>query len=197
MSLYQTQQRQKLRSSIRQRRNDLSRAFQIKAEQQLLSQLSSYCTQHQVKSVAIYLANDGELQTDAFISWCWQHNVNVYLPVIHPFSKHHLLFLHYSPETEMQTNRFGIREPMLNVQQVIAPTQLDVLFTPLVAFDAMGNRMGMGGGFYDRTLAHLNNAHTQVIGLAHDCQQVESIPTEPWDIPLSQIITPTQRINCQ
>ena len=69
--------------------------------------------------------------------------------------------------------------------------QLDIIFTPLVAFDSQGNRMGMGGGYYDRTLAHWQTNQTPYpIGLAHNCQLVEQLPVQAWDIPLAQIITP-------
>ena len=72
--------------------------------------------------------------------------------------------------------------------------QLDIIFTPLVAFDDSGNRLGMGGGFYDRTLAGLANKinNTAIIGLAYDQQQVDQLPLEAWDIPLPRIITETK-----
>src|SRR5690606_40461575 len=63
---------------------------------------------------------------------------------------------------------------------------------PLVAFDARGNRLGMGGGFYDRTFARAPRARTlrpRLVGLAHHFQQVASLPAEPWDIPLDAIAT--------
>lgn len=188
--------RHQLRQTIRQRRKSLTIEQQNLAEDQLADQLSAFCLTHSIKSLAIYLSNDGELQTNHFIEWCWSNGIAVYLPVIHPFNKHHLLFINYTLSTPMKKNRFAISEPKLNVQSVIAPSQLDALFTPLVAFDISGNRIGMGGGFYDRTLAHLNHSPVKKIGLAHDCQQVEQVPIESWDMPLSKIITPTRVIEC-
>lgn len=71
--------------------------------------------------------------------------------------------------------------------------QLDVVITPLVAFDITGNRMGMGGGYYDRTLANWRTDQRPLpIGYAHDCQQVDKLAKQHWDIPLPYIITPTQ-----
>ena len=99
----------------------------------------------------------------------------------------------------MVANQYGILEPKLDVRNIINVTELDIIFTPLVAFDEKGNRMGMGGGFYDRTLAKWHHAFaTQPlatpypIGLAHNCQKVDNIPTQAWDVPLPEIITPTQ-----
>ncbi len=63
---------------------------------------------------------------------------------------------------------------------------------PLVAFDSQGQRLGMGGGFYDRTLAQtdLMKKSPLRIGLAHDCQYLDYLPVEPWDLPLAWVLTP-------
>ena len=99
----------------------------------------------------------------------------------------------------MTRNRFNIEEPTLDSTAIIELTAHDCLLMPLVGFDAKGNRLGMGGGFYDRTLAPLQRLcdgppRPLLIGVAHDCQQVPVLPIEPWDIPLDVIITPTQCI---
>ncbi len=87
-------------------------------------------------------------------------------------------------------NRLKIREPKLDVRDVLPLAELDVLVTPLVAFDVSGQRLGMGGGFYDRTLQNWQQYRLQPVGYAHDCQQVDSLPSEEWDIPLPAVITP-------
>lgn len=87
-------------------------------------------------------------------------------------------------------NRLKIREPKLDVRDVLPLAELDVLVTPLVAFDVSGQRLGMGGGFYDRTLQNWQQYRLQPVGYAHDCQQVDSLPSEQWDIPLPAVITP-------
>ena len=144
------------------------------------------------KKVAIYLANDGELDAMPFIKWCWQQQKQVYVPVLHPFCAGHLLFLLFERHTVMVKNHYGINEPVLSVNNVCPLNQLDVLCTPLVAFDQSGARLGMGGGFYDRTLSNWQQYPLYPIGLAHDCQQVEHLPTESWDIPLPKIVTPSK-----
>ena len=94
----------------------------------------------------------------------------------------------------MLVNRFGIPEPMLTKNNLCPLSQIDLIFTPLVAFDSSGNRLGMGGGFYDRTLAPIKRDQltTQLIGLAHNCQQVDALSQDSWDIPLNGIVTPTE-----
>lgn len=191
--------RQQLRNTIRKERSNLSPIFQKDAETKLIERLSTHSKIKYANHIAIYLTNDGELNTTSFINWCWEKNKHTYLPVIHPFSKGNLLFIEYNKNTLMKTNQFGILEPKLSVNNIRPPNQIDIIFTPLVAFDSQGTRLGMGGGFYDRTLQHwypkyqLNRGTLPYpIGLAHECQQVPYIPAEAWDIPIPEIITPTQ-----
>lgn len=190
-----TLSRQAIRKQIRSQRQQLSGSAQQLAAKNLTHRLSTVQTVINAKHIAIYLSNDGELNTAEFIDWCWQQKKCVYLPVIHPFSRGNLLFLKYQKDTPMVENHYGIKEPKLDVTQVITAKELNIIFTPLVAFDDHGNRLGMGGGFYDRTLAQLpedNSKSPAIIGLAHDCQQVAHIPIESWDIPIPTIITPTK-----
>ncbi|HCM46955.1 MAG TPA: 5-formyltetrahydrofolate cyclo-ligase [Colwellia sp.] len=184
--------RSQLRKEVRQRRNALSVAQQHNAAITVTERLSNHVKIQQAKRIAIYLSNDGELSTKNFIEWCWQHHKHVYLPVVHPFSPGNLLFLNYQQETKLLNNIYGILEPQLDVTKVCPLEQLDIICTPLVAFDNSGARLGMGGGFYDRSLARWQKIKLYPLGLAHDCQQVEKVPIESWDIPLPEIITPNK-----
>lgn len=191
--------RKELRKTIRDKRLSLTPQVQLTSAQQLCTTLSTHSKIETAQHIALYLANDGELNTTPLIEWCWSQNKTVYLPVIHPFSKGHLLFLKYDENTLMVQNRFGIYEPKLNINLIRSIKDIDVVFTPLVAFDTSGTRLGMGGGFYDRTLQTWYEHYKKnklvkpyPIGLAHDCQQVNYIPVENWDIPIPEIITPTQ-----
>ena len=74
----------------------------------------------------------------------------------------------------------------------IASLAPDVVLTPLVAFDEQGQRLGMGGGFYDRTLQNWQQYGLQPVGYAHDCQGVEALPVEKWDVPLPAVVTPSK-----
>ncbi len=180
-----------LRKTIRLRRNSLTSDEQFTAATLLSQQLNSTLARD-IKRIAIYLASDGEINPTQFIESCWRRDIEVYLPVLHPFSAGNLLFLRYQPTTKMCINKYGISEPLLDVTKVLPTGEIDIIYTPLVAFDGSGNRMGMGGGYYDRTLAA--NPHITTIGIAHDCQQIDKLYVQPWDMPLKQIITPTQVI---
>jgi 5-formyltetrahydrofolate cyclo-ligase len=194
--------RDTIRQEVRHKRKKLTAVLQQEYAVLLCEKLVEQTEVKHAKKIAIYLANDGELNTQPFINWCWKNEISVYLPVIHPFSKGNLLFIRYTETSILIKNKYGISEPKLDVRNIIPVDKLDIIFTPLVAFDPQGNRLGMGGGFYDRTLATWylqyqknNKTKPMPIGLAHDCQKVNTIPVKTWDIPLPKIITPTNSYN--
>ena len=180
--------RNQLRQQIRKTRANLTALQQQQAENSITQQALAFIEERNAQHIALYVSFDGEISTDKLIKTLWAQDKHVYLPVLHPFNPNHLLFLRYLPDTPMLKNKFGIWEPKLNVQNVLPLDELDILFTPLVAFDKEGNRLGMGGGFYDRTLQNWQNSSFITVGLAHQCQQVEQLPTEAWDVPLYRIL---------
>ncbi|PLO67956.1 5-formyltetrahydrofolate cyclo-ligase, partial [Klebsiella michiganensis] len=181
--------RQQIRQQIRQRRRALTPEQQTQFALHAADRMMAYPPVLLAQTVAVFLSFDGELDTRPLIDQLWRAGKRVYLPVLHPFSPGNLLFLHYHPSSDLVVNRLNIREPKLDVRDVLPLSQLDVLVTPLVAFDAAGQRLGMGGGFYDRTLQNWRQHRLQPVGYAHDCQQVDALPTEQWDIPLPAVIT--------
>lgn len=183
--------RQLIRKQIRQARQQLSSVQQQQAAHALCQQFLNLPELLNSQHIAVYLHNDGEIATAELINSLWQLGKSVYLPVLHPFTSGYLLFQHYQPNTLLASNKYGIAEPILSCQDIKVVAELDLILTPLVAFDAQGQRMGMGGGFYDRTFADQPLAQRRMIGLAHDCQQVACIPTEAWDVPLPMVLTPS------
>ena len=184
--------RQQIRQQIRLRRRALTPEQQTQFALLAADRMMAYPPVLLAHTVAVFLSFDGELDTRPLIDQLWRAGKRVYLPVLHPFSPGNLLFLHYPPRSDLVVNRLNIREPKLDVRDVLPLSQLDVLVTPLVAFDAAGQRLGMGGGFYDRTLQNWRQHRLQPVGYAHDCQQVDALPTEQWDIPLPAVITPSK-----
>lgn len=117
------------------------------------------------------------------------------LPVLHPINRGQLLFLSLNESIRWVHNQYNIPEPELHAQHILPLQQLQILLVPLVGFDSQGNRMGMGGGFYDRTLSGYRKGsypNLLPIGLALDCQHVEQLPNNPWDVPLPMVITPSK-----
>ncbi|MFJ5538812.1 5-formyltetrahydrofolate cyclo-ligase [Vreelandella titanicae] len=194
-SLYLDDDKRALRRSLRHQRRALSEHEQRLAAQRLCQRLKTLPEIRRARRLSLYLPVNGEIDPTPLIPWLRQRNVNIYLPVLRPFSANRLWFVAYRPDTPMIKNRFGIWEPDVRFsaqrRNRLPIWALDTLIVPLVGFDANANRMGMGGGFYDRSLAfmHRPGPSPTLIGVAHACQQVASLPVEPWDVPLQVVVS--------
>lgn len=188
-----TREKQALRRQLRAARRSLSRTDQLNASLGVCRQLITLPAFLRSQRVAVYFSNDGEVNLDPLIDAAWHMGKTLYLPVLHPFKSGELVFMEYHPGQPMARNRFGIPEPVSHRDSRCPAWLLDLILTPLVGFDEAGNRMGMGGGFYDRTFAFLKDGskprRPSLLGLAHECQKVEQITTEAWDIPMDGIVT--------
>lgn len=185
-------QRQVIRQQVRHLRRAMTDEQQALAAEQLADLALNYAPMTAARNIALFLSVDGELNTRPLIARLWHLKKAVYLPVLHPFSPGNLLFLRYSPDTPLHINKLRIPEPPLDIRQLITLDQLDLMMVPLVAFDQHGQRLGMGGGFYDRTLQNWRQHGFLPVGLAHDCQQVDNLPVAEWDVPLPAVMTPSK-----
>ncbi len=187
-----------LRRQLRQSRRALTPRQQREASQRLLRQLAQHPLYRRSKHIAFYLANDGEINPDLLMQHARRLGKQCYLPVLSEWPANRMHFQRLVPDTHWITNRFGIREPMHDRKLQAKPWRLDLILMPLVGFDQNGNRLGMGGGFYDRTFAfrrqRLHWPGPRLLGLAHDCQKVDQLPTAAWDIPLDGIVSDQQVI---
>lgn len=148
-------------------------------------------------SVAAYWSADGEIDPTPLLKLAHARHKRRFLPVLRPHPRNKLWFIEYREGEPLARNRFGIPEPALRHRRIALPWALDLMLLPLVGFDARCRRLGMGGGFYDRTLAYLRQRRhwrrPRLVGLAHECQRVERLDSQPWDVPLDMIVT-EQRI---
>ncbi len=188
-----------IRQQIRARRLSLPADTQQQHSQALCQNIIKQKSYRYSSHVACYLANDGEIDPYPLIEHAWFAGKKVYLPVLSPL-KNSLYFAPYEEGTRFRHNRFNIAEPICHPSDWVKASQLDLLLMPLVAFDEHGNRVGMGGGFYDRTLAYLQHRRfwrkPVLMGLAHEAQKVASLEAQHWDIPLDYITTEKQSYNC-
>jgi len=184
--------RHALRQHVRHLRRALTEEQQVQAAALLAEHAVNFAPLANARHIALFLSVDGEINTRPLIAKLWQQKKQIYLPVLHPFAAGHLLFLRYTPETVLTPNKLRIPEPPLDIRSLITLDQLDVMMVPLVAFDSSGQRLGMGGGFYDRTLQNWRQHGFLPVGVAHDCQQVEQLPTAAWDVPLPAVLTPSR-----
>lgn len=183
------QQKRRLRAQLRAQRRALSPREQRMAAAGIVRQLRRSAHYCRMKRVALYWAMDGEVNLTALMRQLHRDGKAVYLPVLDPLSPQ-LRFRRWHPGSRMQPNHFGIPEP--EDRRAERPVWcLDWVLMPLVGFDAEGGRLGMGGGFYDRTFADEVRWPRQPrrLGIAHECQRVASVPKEGWDLPLIGVIT--------
>lgn len=121
-------------------------------------------------------------------------NKTCYLPILDTLGANKLWFAPFTRCSKLKYNRFGIPEPQVPKRHWVRAQSLNLVLTPLVAFDMQGNRLGMGGGFYDRTLAFLNRRQywfkPQVIGIGYDFQKTTGLIRQSWDVPLDGVVTP-------
>ncbi|MBA1227600.1 5-formyltetrahydrofolate cyclo-ligase [Stutzerimonas stutzeri] len=182
-----------LRRKLRQTRRQLSPAQQRHAARRLYRQLSHHPLFRRARHIALYLSNDGEIDPRLLLRAAQRRGKATYLPVLNPWPRTRMVFQRIEPGERLRRNRFGIFEPVIRTARQRRVWALDLLLMPLVGFDGNGGRLGMGGGFYDRSLAYRarrKNSHKPtLLGLAHECQRVDRLPLESWDVPLLGTVT--------
>ena len=179
-----------LRAEMRARRRAVSEPERALMAESLARNLGRSPRVRRARRVAGYLCNDAEMDPAPILDLLRANGATVLLPALH---RRALWFLPYDRDTPLVANRFGIAEPDAGGRGRCRARDLDLVLVPLVAFDCAGNRIGMGGGFYDRTFAFLRNrAYWQkprLIGIAYEFQRLETLPSQPWDVPLHGVAT--------
>lgn len=184
-----------LRKVAKQTRRKLSKYQQLQAESHVLKQVVRHPHFKNAHHIGIYLSAFGEIQTRQLILFCFRLKKQVYLPQINPMNQTLNwvnISLYQYKNQRFHMHYLGMREPKNHRGHPIHC--LDLLFLPLVLADQVGTRIGMGGGYYDRSLAQ-SLKQPYRIGLAHDFQVSQShLPRKKWDQPLDALITPTQSL---
>ena len=182
-----------LRRELRQRRRTLPPPARIAAAEALADRLLAlpFFQQDSLPAsgfIAGYWAMDGEIGLHAFqlrlpapLAYC--------LPVLHDDGS--LRFAPWQPGDALVTNRYGIPEPDVESRDALAAEDMALIVLPLVGFDADGHRLGMGGGWYDRSLAfrHARAAPPWLAGAAFETQRLDAVPAEAWDVRLDAVCT--------
>ena len=186
-----------IRQSIREKRRQMEAAVRAAASQQICEAIADRPDFQVATNIGLFLAFDGEPDLNPLISIAWAQGQRVFLPIVHGKGQP-MSFAACEENTNLVPNRYGIMEPDVATAQMIRPTELDFVLAPLVAFDAKCYRIGVGGGFYDRTFAFKRTAadnqteastRPTMIGVAFDWQKLESIQPQPWDVQLDAVVT--------
>ncbi|WP_278400746.1 5-formyltetrahydrofolate cyclo-ligase [Stutzerimonas kunmingensis] len=182
-----------LRRKLRHARRQLTPAQQRLAARRLYRQLAQHPRFRRARHIALYLPNDGEIDPRLLLQAAQRRGKATYLPVLNPWPRTRMVFQRIEPSEQLRRNRFGILEPVIRAARQRRVWALDLLLMPLVGFDGKGGRLGMGGGFYDRSLAYRamrKKSHKPtLLGLAHECQRVDQLPLESWDVALQATVT--------
>jgi 5-formyltetrahydrofolate cyclo-ligase len=182
-----------LRRALRARRNALDASDRRLAARRLAAQVLATRAFRAARRIAVYVASDGEIDPSTILERALGMGKHGFLPVLSRLHRDSLWFAPIAPDTRFRRNRYGIPEPLCRRAMQRRAAQLDLILLPLVGFDARGNRLGMGGGFYDRSLAFLDRRarlrRPRLIGLAYEFQRVERLPAQAWDVPLDAVIT--------
>lgn len=190
-------QRRELRQRLTERRKALTPQQRIAAAQGLRRSLEQLPEYHTDARVAGYWAVNGELALNLAIPPLLARGQQFLLPLLG--AERQLRFAPWSAGEPVEPNRHGIPEPV-HVSAPLAPFQLDLVLVPLLAFDRRGQRLGYGGGYYDRSFAFLNEqarpTEPLLVGIAYDFQEVEAIEPARWDVPLDFVATDRELIDC-
>ncbi|NVZ19212.1 5-formyltetrahydrofolate cyclo-ligase [Pseudomonas costantinii] len=185
--------RPQLRRMLRKARRELTPSEQRQAAQGLYRQLAQHPLFRRAKHISLYLPTDGEIDPRLLLRAAQRRGKATYLPVLSAWPRTKMVFQRVRPGDKLLPNRFRILEPKVNANRQRQVWTLDLVLLPLVGFDAAGGRLGMGGGFYDRSLAYLARRKSwrkpTLLGLAHECQKVNRLAQASWDVPLAGTVT--------
>lgn len=177
-----------LRRQLRAQRRALTLAQQRRAARGLLRRIVHAPGFQRSRRVACYFPMDGEIDPRPVMQYLWRRERECYVPVLRPGRR--LRFARVHRRDRLRRNRLGIFEPV--AARVRGVGDLDLILLPLVAFDRDGNRLGMGGGYYDRSLAgraRRRGARPRLLGIAHEFQCVARLPARAWDVRVHGVQT--------
>ena len=179
-----------LRRQLKAARNGLTRAERRHAAHRALRLALHHGLLLSARRIGFYLPQRGEFDAHPLLDHALAMRRACYLPVL-PKRGRVMRFGRFRQEAKLIANRYGIPEP--RDRRALRARQLDLLLMPLVGFDDAGYRLGMGGGYYDATLAFMRHRRhwrkPRLIGLAYECQRVDAVPHDPWDMPLDAVLT--------
>lgn len=182
-----------LRRDIRLCRRTLTASEHWRLSRKIIGNLKRTRLFRCARRIACYLPNDGEADLTPLIRHLGDWRKECFLPVLDTLKPRRLWFAPYRPGDRLVDNRYGIPEPAVAAREYVPAWHLDLILTPLVGFDEQANRLGMGGGYYDRTLDFLRRREhwyrPRLLGIAFECQHIGPLPRRPWDIPLNGVVT--------
>ena len=181
-----TQSKSELRAELLKKRRALQTAERTQAAQQLLGRLKNSNLISGNSVVAAFWPMMDEIDVRPVIHWLHEKNIVCALPCLVSVDQP-LLFRQFSKDDLLAKTQLNVSQPQDHAP-LVTP---DIILVPTVGFDRRGYRIGMGGGFYDRTLA---TSAGKIIGIGYAVSEIENVPVEPHDIRLHAILTEKELI---
>lgn len=175
--------KQDIRKQIETKRQALDPRWAETASMRIVEKLLSLGAFHSADTVALYMAMAGEVNLDALFPKCRKLGKRTCIPVFNREAKIYEM-AEITEETPFVTGHYGIREPLS--PSIIPMQKVDLVAVPGVAFDRLGNRLGRGGGYYDRLLAGFSGT---TVAVAFDFQILPAFPVESHDKPMNTLVT--------
>ena len=173
--------RSEVRAAGRAARATIEGTTRTRAESALVDHLRSLDALR-APSVGLFVAHDGEPDLSPLVGWLWGRGVTVALPVLNDDpDDYSMRFVSWLQHDVLARGRYGIPVPPRD--QVVMPA---TLLVSLTGFDAFGNRIGRGAGFFDR---YLEGYSGQVVGVGFEAQRFDLVPTEAHDQALPMMVT--------
>jgi 5-formyltetrahydrofolate cyclo-ligase len=180
-----------LRKSLRSARRSITPVEREEKSRLLARNLARYLPFRRCKNLAVYLSRPEEIDTSPVIELAQLLRKAIYLPVIDTrvWQKQSMMFALYLPgETPLRENRFGIREPAVKPGNCIRGIDIEFVCVPVVGFNDRCDRIGMGGGYYDKAFDRRRFQQSKLVGLAFESQQADFEPAK-HDVPMQAVIT--------
>ena len=189
-----SQNPKEIRAAIRESRQAVRAPYARQAAAKFVELIVELDWYKNANRIAAYLPFNGEADPLPLMDRALIDGKQIFVPIIVNKSEP-LRFEAWTRETKVTENKFHIREPNAS-ETSITPAELDLVITPLVAFDGQRNRLGVGGGYYDRTFAFLNDVATAdrrplLVGLGYELQRIKKIDSKKHDVKLNAVVTET------
>lgn len=173
-----------LRQEIKSRLSKISPDEKLKLSRAVIQKFLSLPAYKDAKIIMAYLSMPEEIQLQEFFKAAFSDEKILAVPFI---SAGEMTAVELPNMNALEVGAYGILTVKSDVRKFIDAVEIDCVITPGVAFDIHGHRLGRGGGYYDKFLNRAINA--KKIALAYDCQIVDSVPAENYDIPVDAVIT--------
>jgi 5-formyltetrahydrofolate cyclo-ligase len=182
-----------LRRQLRARRKAIGVSLRHAASNTLVGLALRHRLLAKGRRIGIYMPSNSEIDVLPLLDRALAMRAHCFLPIVPGQGRKRMWFSQMGERPAWVLNRYGIPEDRHPLAKQVRVHSLDLLFMPLLGFDARGYRLGMGGGYYDASLAYLKRfrhwRRPRVVGVAFSVQEVERVPNDPWDIPMDGVLT--------